>query len=84
MIKATIEEGFRISLPEIVRGWLHIGDEVMIDRDSDGRIVIASATADSTSLYPMPHEESQLGRQLREIRQRIVLSGAHVARSGCT
>lgn len=75
MIKTTIEEGFRIVLPEKIRGRLHVGDEVVVERDSSGRIVIAIGGDDLDLEYPLPVAESTLGRQLREIRQRIVSSG---------
>lgn len=76
MNRTVVEEGFRIVLPETLRGYLHVGDEVVVERDSNGRIVIASIDGDPDVIYPLSDDESLLGRQLREIRERIVLSGA--------
>jgi hypothetical protein len=43
VIKVQIEEGFRLVLPEAVRGDLQVGDEVIVGRDQAGRINITWA-----------------------------------------
>ncbi len=41
MAVVSIEEGFRLVLPEEVRADLQVGDEVIVVRDREGRITIA-------------------------------------------
>ena len=40
MIKAKIEDGYRVSIPEPLRKSLKVGDELSIDVDQAGRIVL--------------------------------------------
>ncbi|HQY93401.1 hypothetical protein [Caldilinea sp.] len=75
MIKTVIEDGYRIALPETVRGQFHIGDEVVVNQESDGRIVIEVAESNSAISYQDSGKDSPLGIQLRELRKRIVSSG---------
>lgn len=73
--RTTIEEGYRIALPESFHGRFHVDDEIVIEQDRDGRIIIAAAPDEEILTYLMSGEESPLGRQLRELRQQIVASG---------
>lgn len=45
MIRTTIEDGFKISLPESVRTRFAVGETVLIDVDEHGRIVMVPASA---------------------------------------
>ncbi len=40
MITVTIEDGFKIALPEAARKFFHEGDEVIVTRNGDGHFVI--------------------------------------------
>lgn len=40
MAKVTIEDGFKITLPEKARKLFHEGDEVIVTRNADGHFVI--------------------------------------------
>ena len=74
--KVTIEDGYRIVLPESLHDRFHVGDEILIEQDRDGRIFITAAPDEEILTYLLGGEESSLGHQLRELRQQIVASGA--------
>ncbi|MBE2239105.1 MAG: AbrB/MazE/SpoVT family DNA-binding domain-containing protein [Caldilineaceae bacterium] len=76
MVKTTIEPGYRVVLPESIRAQFHVGDEIIVEQASDGRIIIAPAERANAATVPTVGEESALGRELRALRQRIVDSGA--------
>lgn len=42
MIKITIEDGFRMTLPEELRSTLCVGDELLASQDDDGRIILTA------------------------------------------
>jgi len=76
LAKTIVQEGYRILLPESLWDRFHVGDEVIIDQTHDGRVVISVVEVEGRYAYPTTEVDSPLGRQLREIRQRIVASGA--------
>lgn len=73
--RITIEDGYRIVLPESLHGRFHVGDEIVIEQDRDGRLIIVAAPDEEILTYLLGGEESPLGRQLRELRQQIVATG---------
>lgn len=76
-IKAVVEDGYRIVLPESLRGRFHIGDEIVIDQDRDGRVFIDVAFNDEEILATLlSGEENAIAQQLRLLRQQVVESGA--------
>ena len=75
-VKTRIEDGYRIVLPESLHGHFHVGDEIVIEQDLNGRIFIAAAPDEEILTYLLGGNESPLGRQLRQLRQQIVTSGA--------
>jgi len=75
-IKTVVEDGYRIVLPEPLHSRFHVGDEIVIDQDRDGRVFIDAVPGDEEILATLlSGEESELGRQLRLLRQQIVESG---------
>jgi len=40
MTTVTIEDGFRMTLPEELRSTLSVGDELLASRDNNGRIIL--------------------------------------------
>ena len=40
MTTVTIEDGFRMTLPEELRSTLCVGDELLASRDNNGRIIL--------------------------------------------
>lgn len=42
MLTITIEDGFRMTLPEELRSTLCVGDELLASQDDDGRIILAA------------------------------------------
>ena len=75
-VKTTIEDGYRIVLPEPLRGQFRVGAEIFIEQDPEGRLVISTAPDEEILTYLLSGEESLFGRQLRELRQEIINSGA--------
>lgn len=41
MTTVTIEDGFRMTLPEELRSTLCVGDELLASRDNNGRIILS-------------------------------------------
>lgn len=41
MTTVTIEDGFRMTLPEELRSTLCVGDELLASRDNSGRIILS-------------------------------------------
>lgn len=42
MTTVTIEDGFRMTLPEELRSRLSVGDELLASRDNNGRIILTA------------------------------------------
>jgi len=42
MIHVLVEEGFRLTVPKQLRSKLRVGDQMMVDVDRSGRIVLLS------------------------------------------
>ncbi len=75
-VKAVVEDGYRIVLPKSLHGRFHIGDEIVIDQDRDGRVFIDAASSDQEILATLlSGEENAIAQQLRLLRQQIVGSG---------
>lgn len=76
LVKTTIEDGYRIVLPESLRSQFRIGAEISIEQDHEGRLIISTTPDEEILAYLLSGEESLFGRQLRELRQQVVSSGA--------
>ncbi|MCI0475263.1 MAG: hypothetical protein L0Y55_03380 [Anaerolineales bacterium] len=42
MIQVLVEEGFRLTVPKQLRSKLKVGDQILVDVDRSGRIVLLS------------------------------------------
>lgn len=74
-MKTTIEDGYRIVLPESLRSQFRVGEEVFIEQDDEGRLIISTTPNEAILTYLLNGGESAFGRQLRELRQQVVRSG---------
>lgn len=75
-VKTVVEDGYRIVLPEPLQSRFHVGDEIVIDEDRNGRVFIEPARSDQEILATLlSGEENAIAQQLRLLRQQIVDSG---------
>ncbi len=62
--------------PEPLQSRFHVGDEIVIDQDRNGRVFIEPAPSDQEILAALlSGEENAIAQQLRLLRQQIVESG---------